>query len=397
MKEIFRQRQGKVRAAAVLLVVLLASGLIEGMARAVIVYRDSLLNSPIVAGLLKGQLDLDPYEEVAPEKGLHWRLRPGYAEDVGLVGAAKAAAGKVLGAKALRATRPGEERVLRVNQAGFRGAELDPRYACCRILMIGDSVTFGLGGLTYPRVVQDVLRDKGVDVEVVNGGVEGYAVRNVVLEEKRYLAVKPRVVTLLIGWNDLYSGSTWQAARTGNLKIVWLAKRAWWTLRGLFGDKRAVALSVYARPKSVDPNSDEVAALADFVPPALERLEVFIDRMERAGVRVVVMTLPGLFVHGRQPSRKAVSIGHLPTFTNNPFVLVRLVERFNHGLRQMARRKKLTLIDLEEWRRSALVPGEEFFLDSVHMTADGLSRLGRFVAGRLVAEGVVSQWGKLQK
>ena len=83
------------------------------------------------------------------------------------------------------------------------------------------------------------------------------------------------------------------------------------------------------------------------------------------------------------PSPQALKIGHLPAFTENPFVLAKLTERYNAALRALADRRRLGIIDLEKWSVRAFQPRESFFLDSVHLTARGLEMIGSFMAEQL--------------
>ena len=91
-----------------------------------------------------------------------------------------------------------------------------------------------------------------------------------------------------------------------------------------------------------------------------------IESMEAAGSRVVILTLPGLYTTDRTPSPRALDIGHLPTFTDNPFVLARMAERYNETLRGIARSRGLGVVDLDLWSRETLTP-EEHYIDSVHL------------------------------
>ena len=84
-----------------------------------------------------------------------------------------------------------------------------------------------------------------------------------------------------------------------------------------------------------------------------------------------------------KPTPQALKIGHLPEFTENPFVLAKLTERYNIALRVLAKRRDLGLIDLEKWSVQALRPREDFFLDSVHLTGSGLDMIGNYMADQL--------------
>ena len=81
--------------------------------------------------------------------------------------------------------------------------------------------------------------------------------------------------------------------------------------------------------------------------------------------------------------------GHLPRWTRNAYVMAAITERYNDALRRLAERKDITLLDLEAWADSSLVPRSRFFRDTVHLTEEGQQKLGRFAAlelKRLVAE-----------
>lgn len=67
-----------------------------------------------------------------------------------------------------------------INLDGFRGDPLPPRRPQeTRILVIGDSVSFGTGleqGQDWPAQLEKFLRAQGVDATVMNGGTPGYTV-----------------------------------------------------------------------------------------------------------------------------------------------------------------------------------------------------------------------------
>jgi len=97
------------------------------------------------------------------------------------------------------------------NSRGFRGREVDvPKPSGrVRIVALGDSVTFGWGvndADTFCSQLEHDLRTQhpGVDVEVVNLGVPGYATRQEVALLKRNLAeLQPDVVLVGFYTNDL--------------------------------------------------------------------------------------------------------------------------------------------------------------------------------------------------
>jgi lysophospholipase L1-like esterase len=107
--------------------------------------------------------------------------------------------------------------------------------------------------------------------------------------------------------------------------------------------------------------------LEGYVPSFLPEIVKIVDVMQGAGSRVLILTLPSLYSTERPPSRQALDIGHLPGFTENPFVLARMIERYNEALRSLARERNLTLVDLDRWSRETLEPPEEHFIDAVHL------------------------------
>ncbi len=65
----------------------------------------------------------------------------------------------------------------RINNLGFRGQDIDPkRRKQHRVMTLGDSFTFGWGvddAETWPRSMEQDLRQQGVDIELVNLGQPG--------------------------------------------------------------------------------------------------------------------------------------------------------------------------------------------------------------------------------
>lgn len=93
-----------------------------------------------------------------------------------------------------------------VNSLGLRGAEPRSPKPARRIVVVGDSVAYGYGlepGQSIPARLEAVLRERGGDVEVLNGGVVAYSAR----QEGRWLevhgeALDPDEVIVLYCLND---------------------------------------------------------------------------------------------------------------------------------------------------------------------------------------------------
>ncbi len=369
-----------VRLAAGILVLLAIAVLLEGGSRLVLAFEDEIRRSPILSIPLRAGLLLDPYEMSPPGMGYHWVLRPGYSASREKMIAAKTASKSIIGLKLLN--KKGAVGI-RINSDGFRGPEIDKTHAKPRVLILGDSVTFGLGSVSYPRIIERRLNDSGVAAEIVNGGVEGYGPRNLLFEIKRYKSLKPEITVIFIGWNSLFT----ELDPTNNWgrysKFIILANKAVNLIRSIIYGKQAFAVKLYNRELSAERNAPEIGVLDYYEPSFMSYFDRIIDGLEAAGSRVVIATLPGLFTMTGEPSEKALKIGHLPRFTTNPFVLAKMAGRLNQRLRDLARRRGLALIDLEKWSETALVPRDAYFTDSVHLSAAGLDKVGTYMAEQL--------------
>jgi hypothetical protein len=230
-------------------------------------------------------------------------------------------------------------------------------------------------------------------VEVINGGVESYTPANVLMRIEDYKALRPEVTTIYIGWNALWDvplgperSEPENPARTtvpGSRHWSYTVRLVRRAIENASADKTRTALAEYHKPKRPDPDDPLLDQLSGWQPSFIPQIERIVDEMESVGSRVVLMTLPGLYLSDRRPTERAMQIGHLPSGTNNPLVLGRLTERYNEALRRLARRRGLQLIDLELWSRSVLEPRDTFFVDSVHLLERGQAELGRYLAERL--------------
>ena len=380
-----------VRLTAVIFVLVAAAGLFEGLARTVFAWREEIRRIPIISRMVQRDLDLDPYEMPSPKGGSHWVLRPGYAATMQQLVEDKRRAQRTLGQRTLegglKAPNDDSRGIFRINDDGFKGPELDRAHARPRILMLGDSTTFGIGDADYPRIAEARLAAHGFAAEVVNGGVEGYSPRNVLFEIERYKALRPEIVTLYIGWNALYFYTPWADALENRSRLAYIAYRAFRSRL----DAHAYAKSLVERIAKPDPDSPAVKSLDTHVPRFMNEVERIVDEMASTGADVVLVTLPGLFELNEKPTPVALKIGHLPSFTENPYVLAKLTDRYNAALRLLAKRRNLFVIDLATWSDRALQPRDTYFVDSVHLNAQGLELVGAFVAERLTDRVEISQ------
>jgi lysophospholipase L1-like esterase len=110
--------------------------------------------------------------------------------------------------------RPGAEVVawgvrVSINEHGMRGPsfEAEARPGTHRVLVLGDSVTFGSRlerDRTFPVLLEARLEERsGEPYEVLNGGIDGYNTQGeLALLRRRGLALGPRTVVLAYNLND---------------------------------------------------------------------------------------------------------------------------------------------------------------------------------------------------
>jgi len=132
-------------------------------------------------------------------------------------------------------------------------------------LALGDSYTIGTGASdesrNYPSILARRLEDAtGRKVELTNPAVNGFTTQDLINEELPYLrSAQPRLVSILIGVNDLVQGRAPEAYRA-------LMNRIYDEVAGLeLAAGRVVAISI--------PNWSVVPAARDFgAPDHLRRL-----------------------------------------------------------------------------------------------------------------------------
>lgn len=94
-----------------------------------------------------------------------------------------------------------------INAQGYRGRMPDPAFQGFRIIVLGDSITFGNFldlESTYAYQLSDILNTCGMACEVLNFGIGGYdTLQEVALLEHRGLAYKPDLVVVGFCLNDI--------------------------------------------------------------------------------------------------------------------------------------------------------------------------------------------------
>jgi len=219
---------------------------------------------------------------------------------------------------------------------------------------------------------------------VINAGVEGYSTDEVEKQIDRFLSYQPDVVTLYIGWNAIFSDEVGlrPEAAPSIFATVRILERAFLMLtkRGEFADARAL----YLRAATFDANNEDAQAARRYRLTRFQGIVRLVDRIRAAGGTPVLVTLPGLLSPDKPPSPAAAKIAHLPSFTDNAYVVARMTGNYNEQLRDLGRRSGIPVFDFEKWATVAFPDPENWFFDSVHLKAEGQVHVGRHMAESLI-------------
>jgi lysophospholipase L1-like esterase len=299
---------------------------------------------------------------------------------------------------------------IRVNRLGFRGPEVPTlkKEGVFRIVAIGDSCTFGLAGeaCPYPARLQWHLRERGdaVAYEVINAGVEGYSSEyGLRLLEARIPALHPDIVTIYIGWNDLYMtdprrrhaaepdgesppaphdpprGRLAAALREG-LDRLYLAQFL----------RRTLYLEIprlLARPEG-DRSPQEQAIHPGMAEAYQGRLRKMIRAVRAMGAVPVVMTLPTIL--SSPTSAQGLAILHYPEWAHSdPGFFRRVVDAWNEAIRAVASDERAVLIDNARFIDALGRKKEALFFDTLHMHCQGYELLAQNISSELARQGLI--------
>ncbi|MGI9302865.1 MAG: SGNH/GDSL hydrolase family protein [Gammaproteobacteria bacterium] len=287
---------------------------------------------------------------------------------------------------------------IEINSLGFRGAEIERRKPpnTFRIVSIGDSTTFGLAGAQcpYPAQLQQLLAERSATkrVEVINGGVEGYnSVSALRLLEHRVAELQPDLITVFVGWNDIYNTDpfranlpalhrsltrtdatravgNWAGATAGLLDKLYLAR---FIRRIIFLE----APRMRARMQAVDSGKGR-SIHPHMTAQYRSRLEGMVAFIRETGAKPVLMTLPTVLSDSM--NEKALGIVHYPVWAQSDHALfLDVVKAFNSTIREVTGFTGATLVDNSGFIDSLGSEKEKLFFDSLHMYCEGNSLLAR--------------------
>lgn len=299
------------------------------------------------------------WERFDPRSG--WELKPGYATDD-----------------------------IRVNSRGFRGEDIDDGWTT-KIACLGGSATFGSLGenTTYPYALRAVLTEEidGCPFEVVNAGVTGHSTYNMRFRIERILDVRPDLVIILAGEEDLYMenisryrdnrqtfSSYWHIESQRNIHV-----HLWSLLRETtgFADRKPFPLSY--SPKEFAPYNFEY------------NLTRIIGCIRKGRVQTALVTVPRLLTNDvsrmTKEDRKRIN---MPDFLEESDLdgLNALCGAYDAAIRVVARKNDVPLIDAARLFEETDTPRGYLFENMFNLTPEGNRMLGAFIARNLREKGL---------
>ncbi|HTY78184.1 MAG TPA: GDSL-type esterase/lipase family protein [Candidatus Bathyarchaeia archaeon] len=286
----------------------------------------------------------------------------------------------------------GKEFVYRRDAMGFRGPGVDP--ARITVLTLGGSTTNQLylpEEATWQAVLERSLRRDGHDVVVANAGLDGQSTVGMVADLELWMPnvphLRPRLVLVYVGINDVYVRATWRDSLhrtklTRELEERSALVRLWTVIAGSLEARRAGL-----RHRAVDFSrvtwTRQPGAAADLRRPSLADYKA---RLRRITALIEDLGAAPVFITQTRADYKMVNgelIGISTEAGPNGVDQGHALARINGATLEVCQEGLATCLDLAT--ELHFEPGD--FYDYEHNTPQGAERIGRWLAERL--EGLV--------
>lgn len=282
-----------------------------------------------------------------------------------------------------------------VNALGYRGEPFTvekPR-GTVRIMIYGGSAVFDGGspeGRDWPHRIQARLRRAvAPGIEVINAGIGGHASFD---SFGRFLAeghtFQPDIVLLYHGWNDIktfhndkpllrafkpFTGDPFVTYQNGFDRLLCEHSQLFVRLRDRYFKWKLNIGPEGQLPTGEPRDAVGEAGLRQF----LLTCETFADLVRNAGAQPVLMTQALLIAPDNDAAARERIRYDYVLLTHR--ALCETVDRMDAGLREIATRREVPLIDAAD----ALSGRPDLFADHVHLNAAGSTALSRLVATQL--------------
>jgi len=259
---------------------------------------------------------------------------------------------------------------LAINESGLRASEVVPN-ADLTVLLLSDSTAFGLmQNRTYADFLQKYLNKNipQLSIQILNASVPSHTTKDVVDRLPTFATLKPDVVAVYLGINDLYhTPPTTYGLPTFTLRLV---------------GKFAPQLNQLA-------DTGVLKTLAGWrmqfeTPQSIKNLTKIAKFFNKTGAKVVFIT-PAMLVDTPQqtPDFSHDKIAQsLPQWTQNPQLLGLYNRRLTQAMVALAPKLGADVIHASDWL-AITVENQRAFYDNVHLTSTGADAFSQFLASGL--------------
>jgi len=290
------------------------------------------------------------------------------------------------------------------NALGFRGEDPPRDFdQHLTVVAVGGSTTecmYLSDGTDWPAIVARGLKSSFPSLWMNNAGLNGHSTfGHLVLLRQHLLALRPKVIVLMAGINDIARDdlsaydrmqmgprSTMEAlsqysavaSATLNSWRAWDASRA-----GLLHSE----IDLRSWPQNAERRPDAAGLLnfhrLEFLPGYRQRVQLLTRLCREANITLVLVTQPALYGPGID-DETGVDLGRIavnPDENVNGELAWEILELYNDVLREVGKQDGVFLIDLA--RR--LPRSSRFFYDFLHFTPQGSERVAEIVTPPLCA------------
>jgi len=309
---------------------------------------------------------IDKYRVIDPHNWTNWILKPGYEITVEQTLDERSKEGRELAVEHLKKTaeekqlQP-QDKMFAINKWGFKGPDFPLQKTKTRIICLGDSTTFGshYDSDCYPRALERVLHN----VEVINAGVLGYRVKNMLAMVDYYAQFKPDIALIYLGWNDLF-------ADIKGIKSLYLYKAI-----------KSVVDRIHPQERKFTDHYWNTTEKINYEPSFFEDVIRLAKKLKSNWMEPVFLTLPCLYSTNSTPTEEMLSMGHLPLRSKNAYVFAQMVESYNLWVRRFGELFNVRVIDTAKWAEREL--DYTWYFDSLHLKHNGQIEMANYIAGYL--------------
>ncbi|MFC2169945.1 SGNH/GDSL hydrolase family protein [Acidobacteriota bacterium] len=225
--------------------------------------------------------------------------------------------------------------------------------------------------------------DESFTVEVVNGGFTGDNIEEATKRSSDYFSVEPDAVTIYLGWNR-----TLQRADPKKNNYLYHKLSLYKIYYHFLVNRKGTGLQVDFPEKTYySPDEKEIRRYKAWsFKHDIKDLDKLITGIQKKNkkIRVVLITIAGLFDLSIKPDEHALEIGHPTASSNNLFAFAVLTRNWNKALREYAVVKDIPIIDFEAAALHLFPKRSDYFTDSIHLTTEGYRIMGKYFTQELI-------------